>query len=90
LAPSDMQDIQRVLELAGVTRSIDIARVVTREMNIIRQFNRHLGRHIKGQIRASITQDKLPMGTRLDFEINEAIEAIDYKTIVSKKMVQRG
>ena len=90
LAPLDMQDIQRVLELAGVTRSIDIAKVVTREMNIIRQFNRDLGRHIKGQIRASLTKEKQPMGTRLDFEINEAIEAIDYKTIVLKELIQRG
>jgi hypothetical protein len=88
LAPSDMQDIQRVLELAGVIRSADIAKVVTREMNIIRQFNRDLGRHIKGQIKASITKEKQPVGTRLDFEINEAIEAIDYKTIVSKELIQ--
>ena len=87
LAPSAVQDIQRVLELAGVNRSAAIAKVVTREMNIIRQFNRDLGRHIKGQIKASVTKEKQPTGTRLDFEINEAIEAIDYKTIVSKESI---
>lgn len=87
LAPSNIQDIQRVLELAGVTRSADIAKIVTREMNIIRLFNRDLGRHIIGQIKASVTKGK-PLAGRLDFEINEAIEAIDYKTVVSKELIQ--
>jgi hypothetical protein len=88
LAPSDTQDINRVLEVAGVSRAADIAKIVAREMNIIRKFNRELGRQIKGQIKASVTKEKQGGRTRLDFEISEAIEAIDYKTIVSKELVQ--
>ncbi len=88
LAPSDTLDISRVLEVAGVPRSADIAKVVAREMNIIRKFNRELGRQIKGQIKASVTKEKQPGKTRLDFEISEAIEAIDRKTIVSIELIQ--
>lgn len=88
LAPSDTQDISRVLQIAGVPRSTDIAKVVAREMNVIRKFNRDLGRQIKRKIKASITREVESRKTRLDFEISEAIEAIEYKTIVSKVLVQ--
>jgi len=83
LAPQDVQDIRRVLELAGVQRPYEVARVVCREIEIIRAFNRRLGRRIKEQIRASITGYAQPARERIDFEIDEAIEAVEYRTIVS-------
>lgn len=83
LAPHDKEDILRVLDLAGVQRSAEISRVVSREIEVIRQFNRDLGRRIKEQIRASVTGQSQPARARIDFEIDEAIEAVEYRTIVS-------
>jgi len=58
-------------------------KVIAREINEIRKFNRALGRNIKAQIKASVAKDTKPTHTtRLDFEINEAIEAIDIKKII--------
>jgi len=83
LAPQDIEDIGRVLELAGVQRASEVARVVCREIEIIRAFNRRLGRRIREQIRTSITGHVQPARERIDFEIDEAIEAVEYKTIAS-------
>jgi hypothetical protein len=88
LAPSDTLDIGRVLEVAGVSRPADIAKIVSREMNVIRNFNRDLGRQLKRKIKASVTKEGEMRKTRLDFEISEAIEAIEHKTIISKELVQ--
>ena len=43
LAPIEAKDISRVLELAGVSRSQDISKVIAHEINEIRKFNRALG-----------------------------------------------
>lgn len=83
LAPKDVQDIHRVLDLAGVQRPTEISRVVSREIEVIRQFNRDLGRRIKEQIRASVTSQSQPARARIDFEIDEAIEAVEYRTVAS-------
>ena len=83
LAPQDIEDIGRVLELAGVERASEVAGVVSREIEIIRLFNRRLGRRIREQVRMSITGDLQPAQERIDFEIDEAIEALEYKTIAS-------
>jgi len=83
MAPQDVEDISRVLELAGVQRASEVARVVCREIEIVRAFNRRLGHRIKGQIRTSITGHAQPARERIDFEIDEAIEAVEYKTIAS-------
>ena len=88
LAPSDTLDIGRVLEVAGVSKPADFAKVVAREMNVIRNFNRDLGRQIKSKIKASVTNKMEIRKTRLDFEISEAIEDIENKTIISKELVQ--
>ncbi|MGM0686741.1 MAG: DrmE family protein, partial [Promethearchaeati archaeon] len=85
LAPQDTGDIARVLELAGVQRASEVARVVCREIEIVRAFNRRLGRRIREQIKASITGHVRPARERIDFEIDEAIEAVEYKTIASIK-----
>ena len=85
LAPQDVEDIARVLELAGVQRASEIARVVCREIEVIRAFNRRLGRRIREQIRSSITGHVQSVRERIDFEIDEAIEAVEYKTIASIK-----
>jgi len=83
MAPQDVEDIGRVLELAGVQRASEVARVVRREIEIIRAFNRRLGRRIREQIRTSMTGHVHPERERIDFEIDEAIEAVEYKTIAS-------
>lgn len=83
LAPKDIEDIRRVLDLAGVQRSREVSKVVSREIEIIRTFNRRLGRRIREQIITSITSGIRPPKQRLDFEIDEAIEAVESKTIDS-------
>ena len=85
LAPHDVEDIRRVLELAGVQRPYDISKVVSREIEIIRAFNRRLGRRINERVRTSITGGKHQVKERIDFEIDEAIEAVEYRTITSIK-----
>ena len=83
MAPRDVGDIRRVLELAGVQRPSEVARVVRREIETIRAFNRRLGRRIREQMRASMTGRTQSARERIDFEIDEAIEAAEYKTIAS-------
>jgi len=87
LAPHDVEDIRRVLELAGVQRPYDISKVVSREIEIIRTFNRRLGRRINERVRTSITGGKHQVKERIDFEIDEAIEAVEYRTITSIKLL---
>jgi len=82
LAPQDIEDIRRVLELAGVPRASEISKIVSREIEEIRIFNRRLGRRISGQMKASITGETQPAGDRIDFEIDEVIEAVEYKNVI--------
>lgn len=90
MAPQDVEDVRRILDLAGVQRAAEVARVVSREIEVIRTFNRRLGRRINEQIRASITRGAQPPKERIDFEIDEAIEAVEYKTIVAIDVFNGG
>jgi len=90
LAPQDVEDIRRVLDLAGANRSAEISKIVNREIGIVRAFNRRLGRRIREKIRLSVTGEIPTLKERIDFEIDEAIEAIEYKNIESIESVGEG
>ena len=80
LAPRDITDIQFVLQLAGAERPIEVAKVVRREIEVIRNFNRCLGRRIRRKLVADVTGESTPR-ERIDYEIDEAIEVLEYRTI---------
>jgi len=81
MAPNDRADISRILQLAGHPKPDAVARLVAKEVESVRTFNRRLGRRIQKQIRAAAAQASQP-DQRIDFEIDEAIESLEYKKIV--------
>jgi hypothetical protein len=81
MAPRDAADIARILQLAQFARPEVVARLISREVEVIRSFNRRLGKRIHGQIRAAATGGVASPKERLDFEIDEAIEALEYKEV---------
>jgi len=87
MAPQDVADVRRMLQIASVPKPSDVAAIVSREMGVIRTFNRRLGKRLKAQMMMQVlgrvaTQ---PLD-RLDFEIDEAIEAVEKKVVVSIKV----
>jgi hypothetical protein len=87
LAPRDARNVRRVLEASGVQHADDVGRVVVREVNTIRNFNRRLGARIRAQIRAEITHSSVRPTDRLDIEIDEALEAVSYKTVMAVRVI---
>lgn len=92
MAPQDTRDIRHILDLAGISRSLEMSKSIGREVEIIRTFNRRLGRRIRAQLKMAVLTGPEARGPkdRLDFEIDEAIEAIEYRTIESITPITRG
>jgi hypothetical protein len=82
MAPIDVADIELVLRAAGMGHAADMAKVIGREVQIVRTFNQALGRRIRAQINATVAGADPPTD-RLALEIDEALEMVDYRTVKS-------
>jgi len=87
LAPREITDIQLVLQLGGAERPLELAKVVRREIEVVRNFNRRLGRRIRRKLVADATGESAPR-ERIDYEIDEAIEDLEYRTV--QRVIQSG
>lgn len=89
MAPRETDDIARVLQVAGEVKDVDrLATLVAREVNVVRDFHRRIGRRIGRRLLAQGAVDET-RGTayRIDQEIDELLEQTDLRTVASVEIV---
>jgi hypothetical protein len=86
MAPIDVADIEVVLSAAGIRSAREMAKVVGREVQIVRTFNQALGRRIRAHVNSVAAGSDRPID-RLGIEIDEALEMVEYRVIKSIERV---